>query len=193
MLFGFLLILLVVACYSCIDINHTKNGSKGLTVHFMDKNVYLGVANLSDDSYKSLSVNGVLTADNIKVKEAAKIMGEATIVDSKFVDLDIMGRAKLTNLQVSERLKVMGKANLTGGTYGQIILHGQKFNLTGVTASSIIIKNDDNVGTKEPKKCQLNLVNSKINGDLICKSGNCDLLMDQDTQVSGKITGFNGF
>lgn len=192
MLVGILLVALLVACYSCIDIGNNKNGSKGIAVHFCDKNVYLGVANLSDDSYKSLNVNGRLTANNIKVKKGARVMGEATIVDSKFADLNIMGRASLTNLTVTDKLKIMGKADLNDGTYGEIVLHGQKFKLANIVADSITLKDVDS-DSKKAKQQYLNLTNCKISGDVICKASNCDLIMDQNTKIAGKIIGFNGF
>lgn len=75
--------------------------------------------------------------------------------------------------------------------YTMDTLKAKSYNLqTGnIVANSITLKGDD----KKSKRLQLKLSNCKISGDVICKTGNCDLIMDQSTKILGKIIGFNGF
>lgn len=181
---------LIVACYSCIEIGDNNSGNKGMIVHAFDNDVYLGIANLSNQSFKNLKITGSLHADNIIVTQSAKIMGDVVMIDSAINDLSILGKAKLNNLKVTKKTKIIGKAKFNGGSYDDLILQGQKFELSNVVASSIIIKGDDS-GSKEAKKSKIILTNCQISGDVICKVPNCDLVIDQNTRVMGQIIGFN--
>ncbi len=185
-----LLIGLIVACYSCIEIGDTNSGNKGMIVHAFDNDVYLGVANLSNQSFKNLKITGSLHADNIIVTQSAKIMGDAVVIDSAINELFILGKAKLNNLKVTKKTKIIGKAKFNGGTYDELVLQGAKFELSDLVAGSITIKGDDS-GSKAAKKSKLILTNCQISGDVICKMPNCDLVIDQNTRVMGKILGFN--
>lgn len=185
---GILLIGLLVACYSCIEIGDTKSGNKGVIVHIFDQDMYLGVANVHNKSCKNLKVTGTLNADNLIVSEIAKIVGDAIIIDSNISDLNILGKAKLTNVTVTKKLKVVGKAKINTGSYQEIDLHGKNFELYNLTAGSIVMKSDHN--NHKPRKSQLVLYNCTVNGDVICLAPNCDLLIDKSTKISGKIIGF---
>lgn len=184
---GILLIGLIVACYSCIEIGDSKSGNKGMVVHAFDHDVYLGVANLVNKSCKNLKVTGTLQADNLIVTGSARIVGDAMIVDSNIVDLSVLGKAKLNNLTVTKKLKVTGKAKLNTGSYQEISLHGQNFELFNLTAGTINLKTDQH---KNGKTARLVLYNCQITGDVICISPNCELIVDPSTKITGKIIGF---
>lgn len=181
-----LLIGLLLACYSCVEIGDSKSGNKGVILHAFDQDLYLGVANLQNKSYKNLKVTGTLNADNLIVSGTTKVVGDAIMVDSNIRDLNIVGKARLTNLVVSRNLKIVGKGKINTGSYREMDLHGKSFELYNLTTGSIIIKNDSN----KAKTAQIVLYNCKVTGDIICLAPNCNLLIDKSTQISGKIIGF---
>jgi small basic protein len=185
---GILLIGLLVACYSCIEIGDTKSGNKGMVVHAFDHDVYLGVASLVNKSCKNLKVTGTLHADNLIVTGSARVVGSAIVVDSNIAELSVLGKAKLNNLTVTKRLKLTGKAKINTGSYPEISLHGQNFELCNLTvAGSITIKTDHH---KNDNTARLVLYNCQIAGDVICLSPNCELIVDSTTKITGKIFGF---
>ncbi len=184
---GILLIGLLVACYSCIEIGDTKSGNKGMVVHAFDHDVYLGVASLVNKSCKNLKVTGTLNADNLIVSGSTRVVGDAIIVDSNIADLTVVGKARLSNLTVTKKLKITGKAKLNSGSYQEINLHGQNFELFNLSSGTIIIKTDN---YNNSKTARLVLYNCQVAGDVICTSPNCELVIDKSTKNTGKIIGF---
>jgi hypothetical protein len=189
---GILLVGLLIACYSCIEIGKKPSGTQGVIIHAFENSVYVCKANLLDSSYKYLKVTGMLQARHITVTNTAKVMGDAVINDSSIQELTVLGKAKLINLDMTGDLKIIGKAVLDNGNYNDISLQGRKFTLNNVNAYGLNFKGDD-ASNKQNKKQKLILTDCKINGDVVGQDAqNSELILVGKTIITGKIIGFKG-
>ncbi len=151
------------------------------------KNVKLATASISGNVLfedlvvrRSLDVKGNITGFKGNFQKLHAI-GNADLIDVRVEYLDITGPTAIKNSTVKS-IHVVGSLEVTNTTVGTVNVNTSSVILRDSKANSIRVKKDPNIEQK------LVLNNSSV-GDVIFDSGNGQIYVIGNAEITGKVTG----
>ena len=159
---------------------------------FDDVTVVNGLANLRNQSFTALLVNGAASIYGVTVLQGTIINGSAYLEHSRFKDLEINGSADCTTIWVDRVISVNGSARFKKSQLNIMYIRGNQCDLidTRVNGHIWVMSVQNGLGnTKE----HILLVDTIVDGDIIFESKQGTVELQGTSKVLGNVIGGSVF
>lgn len=194
------LALFVFTLFPSITFADIYNGSVDLSNKTLDNTVINGRATLKEVSASSLSVNGSLKFDHVKIDHSLTVSGSAkghylegdnfSVNGSlkgdyiKFNNATINGSVSGDHISISDKLKVFGRVKVSDSQFSSVEISSEKSIFKNSKIEQLSVLKDDDV------KQEIYLEEGTIvSGNIEFESGKGVVYLKDNSRVEGKVSG----